>query len=428
MALHRKHILSGFLGLVVTGSFAAGVFEPELKAQGSLPDTIFSLRPEGGKELDPARTYNKVLDILNEKYVGDNLPSARKLTYTAIRGLLNAADDPYTRFLDPDEFRQLKEENDGEFDGIGATLEPQPTKEGYIKVLRPVPGGPAETAGVKRGDMITKIDGKPTTGLDVDEAVKLIRGKAGTIVKLSIKRSGQAALVEKAITRRPVELPILEYRMLEGGVGYISLLQFNEVSDRKIELAVRDLEAKGMKALVFDLRGNPGGLLTSAIDISSRFVKPGSDVVWIEEAQESDRKKTNGRVRYLGERWPFTILVNRTSASASEIVAGAVKDNKTGTVIGATTFGKGLVQTLMPLDDGSAVLITTAKYLTPSRGDINRSKTQRGGVVPDIEVEVTEGQFLKGEDPQLKKALEHLHQKIGYTKTGKNTTGAPKNP
>ncbi len=423
MANNRKLILSGFIGVVILGSFLAGIFEPELRAQGGLPETMFSLRPAGGRELDPSQTYKTVIDRLNEDFVGE-LPSAKRLTYTAIRGLLNSLDDPYTRFLDPEEFRKLREENDGEFEGIGATLEGEPTQDGFIRIVRPIPGGPAEGAGVKRGDTILKVDNVSLKGRTVDEAVNLIRGKSGTVVRLTVRRTGEAKPLEIAITRRPVELPILEYRMLEGNIGYVSLLQFNEMSDKKLEMAVRELERKGMKGLIFDLRGNPGGLLNSAIDVSSRFIPSGKDVVIIEETDRRETKATNDRARFLA-KWPFVVLVNRTSASASEIVSGAVKDNKTGQIVGTTTFGKGLVQTLMPLDGGAAVLITTAKYLTPSGRDINRTRAQRGGVEPDVFVDVTEEQFLRGEDPQLKKALSLLHEKTSYTPPAARPASGP---
>ncbi|MGV3724957.1 MAG: S41 family peptidase [Actinomycetota bacterium] len=415
--------LPAFLGVVVVGSFAAGVMAPELGAQGGISEIVSSLRPRGnGKDLDPAQTYNFVLREVQEKFYGE-APNERKMTYTAVRGMLNTLDDPYTRFLDPDEYRSLREENTGEFEGIGAQLEGAPTKEGYIRISKPLPKGPADKAGVKRGDLISKVDGVSVVGLSVDAAVKKIRGRAGTTVRLTVLRKGEGTK-EVAIVRQPVEYEVVEYAMKAGDIGYVSLAQFNELADIKIERAIRELEGKGMKGLVLDLRGNPGGLLDAAIDISSRFIPADKGVVIIVEAGgERDVRKTNPR-KYLAGKWPLVVLVNRTSASASEIVSGAIKDNKTGTVIGTTTFGKGLVQTVVPLEDGSACMITTAKYLTPSGKDINRSRDQRGGVEPDVAVEVTEQEFLKGTDPQLQRAIETLHTEIAKRGGAKSPASA----
>jgi carboxyl-terminal processing protease len=409
--------LPAFLAVVVVGSFGAGVMAPELGAQGGIAEIVSTLRPRGnGQTLDPLQTYSFVLGEIQEKFYGE-APNERRMTYTAVRGLLNTLDDPYTRFLDPDEYRALREENTGEFEGIGAQLEGVPTKEGYIRISKPLPKGPADKAGVKRGDLISKVDGVSVVGLSVDEAVKKIRGRAGTTVRLTLIRKGEG-VKEVAIVRQPVEYEVVEYAMKPGNIGYVSLAQFNELADLKIERAIRELEGKGMKGLILDLRGNPGGLLDAAIDISSRFIPADRGVVIIVEAGgERDVRKTNPR-KFLAGKWPLVVLVNRTSASASEIVSGAVKDNKAGTVIGTTTFGKGLVQTVVPLDDGSACMITTAKYLTPSGKDINRSREQRGGVEPDVTVEVTEQQFLKGQDPQLDKAIEVLTQEIAKRQTG----------
>lgn len=423
-SMKRRGFFPIFLTAVVAGSFAVGLFEPEVRAKGGLPELFSSLRPGGaGRELDPINTYNKTLQTVRERFYGD-APSSTKLTYTAIKGMLNSLDDPYTRFLDPTDYADLRQENSGEFEGIGAQLEGVPTKEGYVRISRPIPGGPAAKAGVKRGDMISKVDGTSVVGLTVDQAVKKIRGKADTTVRLTLVRPGQKEPVEVAIVRKPVEFEVVESRMEEGRIGYISLAQFNELADPKIERAIHDLDAKGMKGLVLDLRGNPGGLLDAAIDIGSRFIPPGKSVVVIVEAGgEKDARKTNAH-KFLGGKWPLVVLVNGTSASASEIVSGAIKDNKAGTILGTTTFGKGLVQTVVPLEDGSACMITTAKYLTPLEKDINRSREQRGGVEPDVVINISEDQFLKGQDVQLQKAVQMLQEKTGYVAPSKPTKAA----
>lgn len=422
----RNRLFSSFIGLVMLGSFGAGFFDQKLQAQGGIPEQLLSLlRPGSGREIDPIGTYNKVLQEVREKFFTEGtLPTDRRLTYAAIRGMLNALDDPYTRFLDPEDYTELRSDNEGEFEGIGAQLEGAPTTEGYIRISKPIADGPAAKAGIRRRDLIIKVDGRSVVGMGVDQAVKLIRGKAGTTVRLTVKRAGQPNPLEIPIVRRPVEFAVVESKMEPGNVGYIFLAQFNEKAEVKLEQAIRDLEGRGARGMIVDLRGNPGGLLDAAIDISSRLI-PGERgaVIIVENGGDQDLRKTSGR-KYLLNRMPLVVLVNRSSASASEIVAGAVKDNKAGTVVGTTTFGKGLVQTVVPLEDGSACMITTAKYLNPSGKDINRSRGHRGGVEPDVVVEVTEAQFLNGEDPQLRKALELVYEKIGYRPSPKPTAAA----
>ena len=413
--MEKNRFFPAIVAVVIAGSFAAGLFEPELRAQGGLPEVLSNIRPSASnRDLDPMTTYNRVLRIIQERSYGETLPDLQ-LTYRAISGLLNSLDDPYTRFLDPVGYRGLKEENSGEFEGIGAQLSNQLTREGYVRIFRPLPNGPALKAGIRKGDLITKVDGKSVVGMQVDDAVKIIRGKAGTVVRLTIKRPGEPKPFDVAITRAPVEFEIVNAVMKDekNKIGYISLAQFNEMAYPKVERAYRELERQGMRGLILDLRGNPGGLLDAAIDISSLFIPAGRDAVVIVEAGgDREVRKTSGRKYLL--KVPLVVLVNRTSASASEIVAGAVKDNNAGTVVGTTTFGKGLVQTVVPLSvNNSASMITTAKYLNPSGKDINRSREQRGGVEPDVIVEMTEEEFLAGKDPQLQKALEIAAQQSG---------------
>ncbi len=426
----RRNTFSVMLAVAISGSFLAGVFEPELRAQGGLPEHIFSLRATGsGPQLDPISTYNKVLQLVTERYYGElpgkseNLKPEVKLTYAAIRGMLNTLDDPYTRFLEPVEFNSLKEDNEGEFEGIGAQLDNDKTKEGYIRVSKPIRNGPAAKAGLMKGDLITRINGAAVKDLSVDEAVGKIRGPANTQVRLTILRPSEGKTRDIVITRNSVEFQVVDYELRDGNIGYIYLHTFNELSDPKIQQAIRAMEKEGMRGLVLDLRGNPGGLLESAIDISSRFIPPNKTAVIIVENERNEKRKTS-EARFLGGKWPLVVLVNRTSASASEIVAGAIKDNKAGLVVGTTTFGKGLVQTVVPLEGDAACMITTAKYLTPSGKDINRSREQRGGVEPDYFVDITEEQYVKNNDPQLRQAVEILKAQIAGRPVPAPTTQA----
>jgi carboxyl-terminal processing protease len=224
------------------------------------------------------------------------------------------------------------------------------------------------------------------------------------------------------IVRQPVEFEIVEDRMLDGKVGLIWLSEFNELTDSKIDRALTELEGQGMRALILDLRGNPGGTLDAAQEVASRFLPRGGKVVIIvekggdPEVRKVLEQKHNHRFNQPGHQIPLVVLVNRTSASASEIVSGAIKDYHAGIIMGTQTYGKGLVQTVVPLRGGSAIAITTARYLTPNGNDINRGTNRRGGIAPDVAVEATEEDYIKQNDVQLKKALDLMHEKIGYKK------------
>ncbi|MEN6370981.1 MAG: S41 family peptidase [Armatimonadota bacterium] len=414
--------------LLLIAAFMVGFIAPDVSASrgnpsdlqariNRLPDLLktFVDRPSNDDtELPVLPTYYKVLGELKDDYYGKTIDD-RQLTYSAIRGMLAALDDPYTRFLDPDSYKQMREENEGNFVGIGAQLQVNKDQQVYIK--EPIPNSPALAAGVKAGDIIFKVDDKPIAGLDIDQVVDRIRGEEGTRVKLSLLRGPKKKLVELSIVRRMVEFQMVEWKMLDAanGIGYIRLRGFNEHSDSQFESAITQLEHKKLKGLVFDLRQNPGGLLNMAVDIGSRFVESGPIVIikyrsGQEEALCVENSKHNHK------RYPLVVLVDKQSASASEIVTGAIQDNKAGTVVGTNSFGKACVQTVSTLNDGSAVAITTAKYLTPKGRDINKV-----GVKPDVFVasvepksgeDVIEFGDLK-KDVQLIKGIEVLKEKLG---------------
>jgi len=382
-------------------------------AQGGLPEAIAGVRAMSGRgQLDPLSAYSRALTYLKENYWGE-LPTDTQLTYTAIHGMLKTMDDPYTRFLDPKSFKAMSEENHGEFVGIGAQLDNRPTKDGYIRIFRPLANTPAERAGIKPLDVILKVNNASTQNKEVDAVVQMIRGPANTPVRLTLRRKDVEKPIEVTIIRKPVQYEIVDVSVKEGNIGYISLQQFNELCDEKVDQALSQLEKKGVKALILDLRSNPGGMLTSAQEIASRFVPAGKPVVHIVERGGRRNSLYALESKQNHKKMPLAVLVNRMSASASEIVAGAVRDHKAGTIIGTRTFGKGLVQTVIQLSDGSAVAITTAKYLTPSFQDINPTSNEPGGIQPDVEVDVTEQDFADDNDVQLKKAIDFLKQQIG---------------
>lgn len=406
---------------------------------------------QGGEgSLAPVETYFTVLDTIRSDYYSPQrqpAPSTRKLTYAAIEGMLKTLNDPYTSFWTPDEFRKQMEETRGDFVGIGAVLDM--TKDKKVLIVEPIENSPAILKGILPGDVIVKVDNKPIVGLALDDVVKRIRGEQNTPVTLSILRKGQPKLLDITITRQPVQSPIVKHRMIDpaAGIGYIQLTGFNERADRQFGAALGDLERQGMRALIFDLRSNPGGLLDAAQDVASRFIAKGP-IVWIQEKSGNkaslDVKQGQHQYGLDTGKYPIVVLVNGYSASASEIVSGAIRDYGVGTLVGTTTYGKGLVQTIIPLlPDQSAVKVTTQHYFTPKMGDINKKfddtgKQISGGIKPDVVVEITDADAkalqeatLKAApeeiyqirnnpkyDPQLRKGIEIIREKLG-------TSGAP---
>lgn len=346
-----------------------------------------------------------------------------QMTYNAIRGMMGSLKDRYTRFLDPTAYKAMMDDNQGQFVGIGAVLGTNKAKQIYI--VRVLPKGPARKAKVMAGDIILKVDGRATLKKPDTEVVKLIRGQPNTTVVLTMRRGAQTKVI--AIPRGVVQQEVVQYAMIDPvrKIGYISLAQFNEESDIQISAALHDLQIKGMRALVFDLRGNPGGLLDIARQVASRFV-PSGPIVWIKSKTETmatmehlDVLQSEHAHRY---QYPLVVLVDGNSASAAEIVSGAIKDTASGTLVGEKTFGKGLVQTIMPLPDNSAVAITTQHYYTAHKNDINHK-----GIVPNIVVKWSDDAtrkhyaFLRDHpdalydikyDPQLKKGLSVLDQRL----------------
>ena len=370
--------------------------------------------------LAPVETYWNVYSYINSSYyetvkkpkpasddVATPVPFDKKLTYSAIRGMLASLGDRYTRFMDPEEFTRMQQENRGDFEGIGAELE---MKDSRVIIKKPIPNSPAEKAGLKPQDIILKVDEKLIQGMDIQDVVKRIRGAGGTKVKLTIKRDEVAEPLIFEITRGVIPFTIVEQRMedKDNKIGYIALRQFNEKSDDQMDIALGKLEDEGMRGLVLDLRGNPGGLLDVAVDIGSRFVDSGN-IVKIRNKGGMETPLSVENRKHNHKRYPLAVLIDGSSASASEILAGAIQDHKAGTLVGTESFGKGLVQTIINLEDGSAVAITTAKYLTPNGHEV----TPKAKIHPDIKVEPSDDDIKNENDIQLKKAVEFLKEHLG---------------
>jgi len=346
-------------------------------------------------------TYLQVLDIVKNEYVEKDLDD-QKLVYGSIRGLLEALDDPYTRFMEPKAYKEMKIRMGGTYSGIGIYIG---IKDKQLTVISPIEGTPAYNAKLKAGDKIATIDEKDTRDMALEEAVSLIRGPRGTKVKLGIKSKGAKEIKDVDIVRDKIKIKSLKAKILDENIAYIKLNTFENLNTtREFEKALRS--SRTADGLIIDLRGNGGGLLQSAIDIGSMFIEEGLIVQTVDRDGRREQIESTGRVLW---RKPTVVLINEASASASEILAGALRDNKVATLVGAHTFGKASVQNVRRLGDGSALLVTIAKYLTPNGEDINKR-----GIKPEIEILVpTEEveamlEVEEEEDIQLKKAIEIL--------------------
>jgi len=338
--------------------------------------------------------------LIEDNFFGD-LPDMQHVTWGAIRGAIDTLGDPHTTFLEPQPRQREKEDLSGQFGGIGAYV--TQAEDGSI-VLDPMPGLPAEQAGVLTGDVVIKVDETEITPeMTVDTVVTMVRGEVGTTVRLTLRREGYAEPVVVEIERQEIPSPSLQYRMLEEGegIGYVRIMLFSGRTDTELKEALADLSSQGMTHLIVDLRGNGGGLFDAAIDVSSRFLADGIVVYQLENDGSEQGYDVRGGSK-AGD-WPLVLLVDGGTASASEIVAGALQDHGRATLIGEKTYGKGSVQHVFDLQDGSSVHITAAKWLTPNRRQIDGQ-----GLMPDQEGLITEEDRTQGRDPQLERAIESL--------------------
>jgi len=351
-----------------------------------------------------AKGLEHVVNAIVATY-GAKTGGSRALTYEAIAGMLSSVKDKYTTFLTPKEYAELNEGLDGgNFSGVGISIQVD-DKTKLLTVNEVIPDGPAEKAGLQADDVITAIDGKSTKGLSTDDDAKLLRGPKGTVVHLTIERSG-APIPVVAVTRDVIHQPSVYSKLLDDGIGYARLTVFGSNTAQELSAALDKLQAQGARAYVLDLRDNGGGYLNAAIDVSSKFIASGP-IVSVESRGGSDTQYDAENTAIAPK--PLAVLVNRYTASASEITSGAIQDNGVGELVGEKTYGKGVVQTIHPLPDGSAVKITSARYLTPKGRDINLV-----GIVPDIlSVEPKTSRLGDpAQDPQLQSAITYLQGKI----------------
>jgi carboxyl-terminal processing protease len=365
------------------------------------------------------KTFNNIdWSKVRQEYIKNASYKGQEDAYKAIREMLGKLKDPYTRFMNPEEFKNMQIDTSGELTGVGIQIS-EDKKTGRLIVISPIEDTPAAEAGILAQDLILKIDGNETKGMNVNDAVELIRGEQGSQVTLTIERNGQERdydIIREKIEIHPVKASLKDTEL--GKVGYIRLTTFNEYAARDMQKAIKEQEQANVVGYILDLRSNPGGLLYSSIDIARMWIDQGTIVSTVDRQGVSDRESATNKA--LTDK-PLVVLVDGGSASASEILSGALHDNQRATLLGTKTFGKGLVQSVRPLSDGSGLAVTIAKYLTPNGTDINKH-----GIDPDVVVKLDPAQLQKlygsdgfgtKEDLQFVKALDVLNKNIQAQKS-----------
>lgn len=335
----------------------------------------------------------KVISLVRTQYLLES--NTDSMVEGAVKGVVESLDDPYSTYLDPQTFKKLNEQIHGSFGGLGILVG---LEDQYLTVVRPYENTPAAKAGIKSGDKIVKINAEDVVGVDLDAAVNMMRGPVGSKINLTLLRNNEE--LKKTLVREEIKVPTVESKVIpKTEFGYISISQFTENTPNELEEQLKKLNPKQLQGIILDLRNNPGGELIAATRVADKFVADGV-IVHIDYKQGEDRVfSASGQSLNL----PLVVLINKYSASASEILAGAIKDHKIGTLVGTTSFGKGVVQTVYPLDNGAGLKLTTARYLTPNKHDINKK-----GIKPDVQVEQPEDATV---DLQLQKGIEILKTK-----------------
>ena len=391
----RNGLTVFMLVILAVSAFAAGYLTRELvNGRGD------SSLAHADQELS---TFYEAWRLIDENFLGA-LPEARDVTYGAIRGSLATLNDPYTVFIEPAAREVERERLQGKFGGIGAYI--VRSEETGEVILETIPGNPAEIAGIVTGDVLLAVDGTPvTTATTVPELIDRVKGEKGTAVVLTVRHPGATDSVDISVIRDDILLPSVAYRLLEqnGTIGYIQLSRFSGESSQEVGAAIQDLQSQGATHLILDLRQNGGGLRDAAVEVVDHFLEDGP-VLYLESQKDGERV-FNATAGSVAPTEPLVVLIDGGTASASEIVAGALQDRDRAVLIGSRTFGKGSVQLVFDLSDGSSVHVTSARWLTPNRNQIDQS-----GLEPDIAVELTQEDIDNGRDPALEEAILYLQE------------------
>ncbi len=394
-------------GVLVVGSFGGGFVTARLLPANTIIPTLapsVTTTPTGNQGGTPEslqalfQPFWEAWSIVHQRYVDQPLDDTA-LMRGAIRGMMAALGDAHSAYLDPQEYKEAETSISGEYEGIGAYVD---TTKDYLTVVSPIAGSPAEKAGLRSGDQIIAIDGQDMTGVNPELVRQKVLGPAGSTIHLTIRREGVDQPLEFDIVRAKIVIPSVESKMLDNGIAYVKLSVFGDKSATELHDALKDLMAQQPKGLILDLRNNPGGVVPVAVQIASEFI--GEGVIIYEQQSDGTRTPTNALSGGLATEIPLVVLVNEGSASASEMVAGAIQDHGRGKLVGVTTYGKGSEQNWVPLSNNQgAVLVTFARWLTPNGRVIDKV-----GLTPDVVVKMTDEDLTAGRDPQLDAAVQLL--------------------
>lgn len=405
-------LVTAFVCLVTVGAsaglymFGRQVIGNQVQAQSSQgetgEETALNMEQVGEK-------LNQIQDIIQKEYLYEEKLDVGAEEAGIYRGFLSGLDDPYAAYYTPEELASFLDETNGSYCGIGAMVS-QNIQTGISTIARVFEGSPAEEAGLRPGDVLYKVDGEEITGMDLSLVVNnYVKGEEGTTVTLTVYREEDNAYTDLVVTRRPIDVQTVSGKMLQDGIGYISVLEFDRVTDQQFKDKLEELLGQGMKKLIIDLRDNPGGEVTTVVSMADYILEDGGRILTVasREGTEEAYDAEDGHSLDI----PMAILVNGNSASASEVFTGAMKDYGVATVVGTKTFGKGIVQTLIPLSDGSAIKLTTDHYYTPDGHDIHEK-----GIEPDVTVELSEEAAREVVIPveldnQLQEAVKILREK-----------------
>ncbi len=427
-AIFKRIAVAALIIALMAVSFGAGMYatrRSEAVKQIADKETVFLGKVLGKYSDSPQdklsqdidfNLFWQVWDMLEEKYVDREKLNEKEMFYGALKGLVSSPGDPYTVFMNPAVAQEFEEDLAGTFEGIGAEIG---IRNDVLTIIAPLSDMPAEKAGLRAGDKIYAIDGESTAGITVDEAVNKIRGPHGTEVVLTISRDGLEEAKDISITRAVITVKSVKAELRDDKIFVVQISNFNDDTLDLFNKAIQEIIAKDPKGVILDLRNNPGGYLDTAIEAASEWVEEGVVVTEKFSEEKKDEYLARGKARL--KDYNTVVLINQGSASASEIVAGALQDYNKAIVVGKQTFGKGSVQVLENLPDGSSVKITVAKWLTPNGNCINET-----GIKPDVEIDLTEEDYDAGKDPQMDKAVEILKNYDASSSTeataGKNTT------